>query len=162
MRRFSSESCHRNGDAGSTSTSTATQEPTATSTATIAAPSATAAAVGTAVTTSDLNMREEPDANSALIVVIPNNTEVEILGEPQNGFYPVRYQDQEGWASVHVPRSRWRASTRLTIRPRLSSISRSAKLGMSPVRRSSRTAMRMGWTTSRSSSKDRKISATRA
>jgi uncharacterized protein YraI len=83
--------------AEATATSTATVQPSPTSTATTQA--ILGPAIGTAVTTSDLNMRDEPNGAADVIVVIPNNTEVEILGEPQNGFHPVRYQDQEGWVS---------------------------------------------------------------
>ncbi len=58
------------------------------------------AVIGTAVTTTDLNLRDAPGTDSQVILQMPNGSEVGILGEQQNGFYPVRYNDQDGWASA--------------------------------------------------------------
>jgi uncharacterized protein YgiM (DUF1202 family) len=54
--------------------------------------------VGEARVDSALNLREEPNTTSDVLTVMPGNAIVETLGDPENGFYPVRYNGEEGWA----------------------------------------------------------------
>jgi uncharacterized protein YraI len=65
-----------------------------------AAPSvATGASVsGSATTTSDLNLRSGPSTGHQVLTVIPGGAQVDLLGDPQSGFYPVSYGGQTGWA----------------------------------------------------------------
>ncbi len=58
-----------------------------------------APAVGEAEVTSDLNLREGPSTSDDVLTVMPPGAVVEILGDPDDGFYPVRYDGEEGWAS---------------------------------------------------------------
>ena len=74
-----------------TATATATTEPTV---------EATTAPIGTAVTTSSVNMRAEPSIDSAIVQVVPGDVEVDLLGPEQNGFLPVRYDGLDGWVST--------------------------------------------------------------
>ncbi len=53
---------------------------------------------GSAVTTTNLNLRAGPSTSDAVIVVMPAGATVEITGDPRNGFYPVTYRGQSGWA----------------------------------------------------------------
>jgi uncharacterized protein YraI len=53
---------------------------------------------GTATTTSDLNLRSGPSTGNQVLAVIPYGAEVNLLGEPQSGFYPVSYNSQSGWS----------------------------------------------------------------
>lgn len=57
-------------------------------------------AAASAVTTSDLNLREGPSTDYAVILVMPAGAEVNIVEDQQNGFYRVRYQGVSGWASA--------------------------------------------------------------
>lgn len=63
------------------------------------APEPDAAASGSAVTTSALNQRSDPDTSSTVILVMPAGAAVAITGTSQNGFFPVSYSGQSGWAS---------------------------------------------------------------
>jgi len=45
-----------------------------------------------------LNLRSSPSTSSNVILVMPNNAQVGVLGSPQNGFTPVRYNGSDGWA----------------------------------------------------------------
>ncbi len=58
------------------------------------------AAAAWAVTTSDLNLREGPGTEYAVILVIPDGAGVNIVENMQNGFYRVRYDGVSGWASA--------------------------------------------------------------
>lgn len=58
-----------------------------------------APAVGEAEVTSDLNLREGPSTSEDVLTVMMPGDVVEILGDPENGFYPVRFDGEEGWAS---------------------------------------------------------------
>ena len=49
--------------------------------------------------TDDVNFRTGPGTNYDAMTVIPAGAEVEVLGDPQNGFYPIRYGDATGYAS---------------------------------------------------------------
>lgn len=46
-----------------------------------------------------LNMRTGPSTSYDVITVLPDGASVEIMGDPQGGFYPVRYDGVKGWAS---------------------------------------------------------------
>jgi uncharacterized protein YraI len=57
-----------------------------------------ASVTGTATTTSDLNLRSGPSTSHQVLNVIPSGAQVDILGDPQSGFYPVSYGSQSGWS----------------------------------------------------------------
>jgi uncharacterized protein YraI len=76
-------------------------EPTATNTVQAVSPILPTDPIGSATTTSDVNMRDAPTTDgSNVIAVIPGGTVVELLGEEDNGFLPVRVNDQSGWISA--------------------------------------------------------------
>lgn len=54
--------------------------------------------MGPAKTTDRLNLREAPSLTARVITVIPDNTQVQITGAPKDGFYPVGYGHDNGWA----------------------------------------------------------------
>lgn len=54
---------------------------------------------GGATTTSELNLRAGPSAADSVLSVIPNGAAVTVDGAPQNGFYPISYSGQSGWAA---------------------------------------------------------------
>lgn len=68
-----------------------------TSNPTPAAPSAPGF-VGSAVTTTDLNLRAGPNTTSDILAVMPSGATVTISGRTQDGFYEVRFQGTDGWA----------------------------------------------------------------
>ena len=47
-----------------------------------------------------LNMRSGPGTSNSVLLVLPDAAEVGILGSSQNGFYPVRYNGVDGWATA--------------------------------------------------------------
>lgn len=53
----------------------------------------------TATTTSDLNLRSGPDESYDLVTTLPANTPLEITGEEQESFVPVRVDDAFGWVA---------------------------------------------------------------
>jgi uncharacterized protein YraI len=56
--------------------------------------------VNTAVVTAGaLNMRSGPSTSYPVILGMSYGEQVEIMGDPQGGFYPVRYLGSKGWAS---------------------------------------------------------------
>jgi uncharacterized protein YraI len=55
--------------------------------------------VGSAVTTSALNLRSGPGTGNSVLTVMPSGASVNITGDPQNGFYPLSYGGMNGWAS---------------------------------------------------------------
>lgn len=59
---------------------------------------ASANAAAGVTTTDDLNLRAEPALNATILNVMPAGVGVEITGDPVNGFYPVAYQGQAGYA----------------------------------------------------------------
>ncbi len=61
-------------------------------------PAEASANAGAVTTTDDLNLRGEPALNSTILNVLPAGAGVEITGDPVNGFYPVAYQGQVGYA----------------------------------------------------------------
>jgi uncharacterized protein YraI len=56
-------------------------------------------AVGSATTTSSLNLRANSSTSARVITVMPSGASVSILGDPENGFYPISYNGSNGWAS---------------------------------------------------------------
>lgn len=62
----------------------------------IAMPSAALAA--STQTIDDLNLRAEPALNAEIIDVMPTGVSVEVIGDPENGFYPVSYEGVAGYA----------------------------------------------------------------
>lgn len=57
-----------------------------------------AARAASTETLDDLNLRAEPALNAAILDVMPAGSAVEVIGEPENGFYPVSYDGQTGYA----------------------------------------------------------------
>lgn len=55
---------------------------------------------GMAVTTSELNLRDGPSSDQAVLTVMPSGVMVEIVGDAQNGYSPVVYNGEVGWAAV--------------------------------------------------------------
>jgi uncharacterized protein YraI len=55
-------------------------------------------AAETATTTDRLNLRAGPSTDDEVLTVMPTGATVTIMGEGENGFYPVGYQGQSGWA----------------------------------------------------------------
>ena len=55
--------------------------------------------VDSAVVTTGLNLRSGPGTSYQVVLVMPNGASVEVMGDPQNGFYPLRYNGTKGWAS---------------------------------------------------------------
>lgn len=49
--------------------------------------------------TSDLNLREGPSTDTAILAVMPAGATVQIAGDPENGFYPVSYGALSGYAA---------------------------------------------------------------
>src|SRR4051794_5860322 len=46
-----------------------------------------------------LNLREQPNTSSRVLAVMPNGARVHVKGDgQQDGFVPVTYGEQEGWA----------------------------------------------------------------
>jgi uncharacterized protein YraI len=56
------------------------------------------ARAASAVTTSALNLRAGPSTDQRIRLVMPEGSEVEIIGGPRHGFYKVVYDGREGWA----------------------------------------------------------------
>jgi len=52
----------------------------------------------TTVTTDDLKLRAAPATNAEILTVIPAGGTVAITGSAENGFYPVSYNGQDGYA----------------------------------------------------------------
>lgn len=57
-----------------------------------------ASAQSTTQVLDDLNLRSDPALNSAILDVMPTGATVEITGDPVDGFYPVAYNGQTGYA----------------------------------------------------------------
>ncbi|MDQ3043882.1 MAG: SH3 domain-containing protein [Chloroflexota bacterium] len=55
--------------------------------------------VDRATVQSALNLRAGPSTSTAVLAVMPGGATVEITGAPQSGFYPLRYNGAQGWAS---------------------------------------------------------------
>ena len=54
--------------------------------------------VGSMTTTDALNVRSGPSTSNGIITTIPNGTTVELMGDPQGPWYPVRYAGNKGWS----------------------------------------------------------------
>jgi zinc D-Ala-D-Ala carboxypeptidase len=52
----------------------------------------------TMVVLDDLNLRDGPSTADGVILVMPAGAVVIVTGSIDNGFYPVRYRGEEGWA----------------------------------------------------------------
>ena len=50
-------------------------------------------------TIDDVNFRIGPGTNYDAMTVIPAGVQIEVLGDPENGFYPIRYGDATGYAA---------------------------------------------------------------
>lgn len=57
-----------------------------------------AIAAGTAATIDAVNLRSGPSVDDAVIDVMPGGSTVTITGDPENGYYPVSYNGEAGWA----------------------------------------------------------------
>lgn len=55
--------------------------------------------VGSMNVTVGLNLRQGPGTNYDVLVVMPGGISVDVMGDPQNGFYPVTFHGTKGWAS---------------------------------------------------------------
>jgi len=55
--------------------------------------------VGSATVTASLNLRTGPGTDYQVVLVLPYGASVEVMGDPQGGFYPLRYNGTKGWAS---------------------------------------------------------------
>lgn len=49
-------------------------------------------------TTANLNLRAAPTLDAEILDVIPSGAAVEVLGAPENGFYPVAFDGQQGYS----------------------------------------------------------------
>lgn len=54
--------------------------------------------IGTMVTTDSLNMRSGPSTGNSIITTIPRGATVELMGNAQGAWYPVRYAGNKGWS----------------------------------------------------------------
>ena len=63
------------------------------------APSRTVAAAE-GETTDSLNLRTGPGTGYEVILVMPEGASISITGSRSNGYYPIRYQGTNGWASA--------------------------------------------------------------
>ena len=52
----------------------------------------------TMIVLDDLNLRDGPSTADGVILVMPPGAVVTVIGKIDNGFYPVRYRGEEGWA----------------------------------------------------------------
>ncbi len=57
-------------------------------------------AVDTATTTTALNLRSGPGTSYSVLTVMPGGVTVSITGAASGGFYPVRYNGQDGYAAA--------------------------------------------------------------
>ncbi len=53
-----------------------------------------------AVATDGLNLRAAPTLDSAVLAVLPSGEQVEVVGNVEHGYAPVRYQGSSGWLAV--------------------------------------------------------------
>jgi uncharacterized protein YraI len=63
-------------------------------------PTATAPAIDTATVLESLNLRSGPGTTFSVLALMPAGATVSITGAQQNGFYPVRYNGINGFASA--------------------------------------------------------------
>jgi len=57
-----------------------------------------AARAASTETLDDLNLRANPALNAEILDVMPAGSSVEVIGDPENGFYPVSFEGQTGYA----------------------------------------------------------------
>jgi N-acetylmuramoyl-L-alanine amidase len=72
-----------------------TDAPDAAAAAPVESPGATAG--GTALTTSDVNLRSQPNSDAMVISVVPSGSPVSLTGSRANGYVNVRVGGQAGW-----------------------------------------------------------------
>ncbi len=60
--------------------------------------SSPAVSSGTLFVTEDLNLRDGPSTDAAILLVMPAGASVDVIGDESNGFTPVNYNGQDGWA----------------------------------------------------------------
>ena len=78
-----------------------TDQPPAAPADAAAVPEAAAAApAGAATITAPLNLRAGPAASAPVLLVMPAGAVLQPTGAPQDGFYPVAFGGQTGWASA--------------------------------------------------------------
>ena len=65
-----------------------------------ARPSSTGSQGGNATVTDALNLRSGPSRSARVLAVMPARVEVTIRGAGRNGYYPVDYRGQTGWAAA--------------------------------------------------------------
>ena len=56
--------------------------------------------VGSRITTTGLRLRSGPSTSYGTILIMPSGASVEVMGNAQGGFLPLRYQGTKGWASA--------------------------------------------------------------
>lgn len=54
--------------------------------------------VGSMVTTDNLNMRSGPSTSNGIITTVPTGVTVELMGNAQGAWYPIRYAGNKGWS----------------------------------------------------------------
>lgn len=93
-------------ESGAAEPTPASEEPTATPVTPAApdpeSPSIGDTPIGTATVSTvglSLNLRSGPGTSFGVVRSLPSGAQVEVMGEAQNGFRPVRYQGTSGWAS---------------------------------------------------------------
>lgn len=90
------------GSGGTTPPTSTPATPTATATPVTPAPTAPGTVTGSARVTTDglsLYMRSGPGSNFGVVRAIPSGATVDLMGDAQNGYLPVRYQGTTGWSS---------------------------------------------------------------
>lgn len=84
----------------STPTTPTTPAPAPTTPTTPSAPSVGDTPVGTMRTTTRLNIRTGPGTGYSVVTTLVTGATVEIMGNAQSGFYPIRYGQTKGWMSA--------------------------------------------------------------
>lgn len=59
-----------------------------------------APAAGPAVTTSDVNLRADPDGNAAVLATVPPGAAIEVTGAASGGYLPVMVNGSVGWIAA--------------------------------------------------------------
>jgi uncharacterized protein YgiM (DUF1202 family) len=57
------------------------------------------------VTTDDVNMRSGPGTTFDVLAVVPQASAVDVVGDPRNGFLPVRVEGRDAWIAADYLRS---------------------------------------------------------
>lgn len=82
-----------------------------------------------ATKSSPLNMRTEPSVNSSLIMSIPKNSEIIVIGNEVNSFYKIEYNNKIGYAS-----SEWISFDKPQVTPDNSDSSGNTEIVLGPIR----------------------------